>query len=327
MEKNKAEPGIVRFLSSRLFKVIISTGLLLYIFYKFDLRAIVSSMVSADPVFFVYAILIFIASGVLGAVQWGLILRFHGIQLGFGGTVARYFMGLFFNFILPGFVGGDVVRVYKTSVVSGRATQAFSSTLADRVIGLLVLVLFSFGAFFFMPDGPVKKALPVMVIMFLILIGFVCLFIFKSLGRLLRSVFGKIIPPGIIEKLRAVYLEMHELTRSPHTLFMLIAISFFIQFTRIAVHYVCGMAVGINLGFSYYALFVPLMAIVASLPISIGGFGVREAFAVVLFSSLGLEEEIVLSYTFLTAFASFIGAIPGGIAFLLSVNDPRKFEK
>jgi len=325
--EKKAESRIVRFLSSRLFKVIVSGGLLLYIFYKFNFRDIVSNMVSADPKFFVYAVLIFIASGVIGAVQWGFILRFHNIRLGFTGTVERYFMGLFFNFILPGFVGGDVVRIYKTSVVSGQSTQAFSSTLADRVIGLLVLVLFSFAAFILIPNGPAKKALPVAIIMFLILVGFICIFVFKSLGRLLRSFIGKIIPLVIIEKLRAVYLEMHALTRSPHTLFTLIVISFFIQFTRIAVHYVCGMAVGINLGFSYYALFVPLMAIMASLPISIGGFGVREASAVVLFCSLGLEEEIVLSYTFLTALASFIGAIPGGIAFVLSINDSRRFER
>jgi len=327
LEKNRAKSGAVRFLSSSLFKVIVSAGLLLYIFYKFNFRIIVSNMMSADPVFFVYAVLIFIASGVLGAVQWGLILRFHDIRLGFAGTVARYFMGIFFNFILPGFVGGDVVRIYKTSIVSGRPTQAFSSILADRVVGLLVLVLFSFGAFFFIPDGPARKALPVAIIMFLILFGFICLFVFKPLGRLLRSVFRRIIPLEIIEKLRTVYLEMHALTRSPRTLFSVILISFFIQFTRIAVHYVCGMAVGINLGFNYYALFVPLMAIMASLPISVGGFGVREASAVVLFSSLGLEEEIVLSYAFLTAFTSFIGAIPGGIAFVLSVNDSRKFGR
>ena len=125
-------------------------------------------------------------------------------------------------------------------------------------------------------------------------------------------------------KLRAVYIELHELTRAPGTLLLVIIVSFFIQFTRITVHYISGMAVGIEAGFSYYALFVPLMAIMASLPISGGGFGVREAFAVVLFSSIGLEEEIVLSYTLLATLASFIGSIPGGIAFALSANERRE---
>ena len=69
-------------------------------------------MGSADPLCLLFALLVFIVSGVLGAVQWGILLRFHGINPGFAGTVSRYFMGLFFNYILPGFVGGDVVRIY-----------------------------------------------------------------------------------------------------------------------------------------------------------------------------------------------------------------------
>ena len=279
---------------------------------------------SAHRDLFVYAVLVFITSGVIGALQWSVILKFHDVNLAFSGTVSRYFMGLFFNFVLPGFVGGDVIRIYKTTVVSGRATRAFSSTLADRVFGLLVLILFSFVAFIFMPIEPAYRALPVAVIIFLALAGFLCIFVFKPAGRFLYSVFGKFIPHGIVKKLSAVYMEMHELTRSPLTLLTIIILSFFIQFLRVAVHYVCGMAVGIELGFGYFALFVPLMAIMASLPISIGGFGVREAFAVVLFRAVGLDEEIILSYSLLATFAAFIGSIPGGVAFALSAGETRK---
>jgi len=311
-------------MSSRFFRIVISAGFLLYMFSMFEFGEIVSGILSAHRDLFVYAVALFIASGVMGALQWGVILRFHDVNLPFSGTVYRYFMGLFFNFVLPGFVGGDVIRVYKTAVVSGRATRAFSSTLADRVFGLLVLVLFSFCAVIFMPIEPAYKALPAAVIMFLVLIGFVCIFVFKPAGRFLYRVFGKYMPDGIVKKLRAVYMEMHELTRSPATLLTVVILSFFIQFLRIAVHYVCGRAVGIELGFGYFALFVPLMAIMASLPISIGGFGVREAFAVVLFSAVGLDEGIVLSYSLLATFAAFIGSIPGGIAFALSAGETQK---
>ncbi len=292
--------------------------------YKFKLGEIASGIMSAQRDLFAYAVLIFILSGIIGAFQWGVILKFHNVILAFSGTLSRYFMGLFFNFILPGFVGGDVIRIYKTAIVSGSATQAFSSTLADRVLGLLVLILFSFFAFILMPIETAYRALPVAVIMFLALAGFLCVFVFKPAGRFIYRIFGKFIPHGITKKLGAVYMEMHELTRSPFTLLTIIILSFIIQFLRIAVHYVCGMAVGIELDFGYYALFVPLMAIMASLPISVGGFGVREAFAVVLFRAVGLDEEIILSYSLLATFSAFIGSIPGGIAFVLSSGEARK---
>ena len=304
-------------ITSRAFRIVVSVGFLGYMFYLFDVRTIAATMMDADPMLFTAAILIFVISGIFGAFQWGTILRFHGIDMGLAGTVSQYFMGLFFNFILPGFVGGDVVRVYKASVASGKNTQAFSSTLADRVIGLFVLVLFSFGALILMPKGVAVSALPVAVIMLVLLGGFIGLFAFRPAGHLTRWIIRCVAPKSVVTTLRSVYLEMHGLTRSPSTLLTVIALSAVIQFTRISVHWACGAAVGIELGFQYYALFVPLMAIMASLPISVGGFGVREAFAVVLFGSVGLGEEVVLSYTFLATFASFIGAIPGGAAFAL----------
>ena len=272
-------------------------------------------MGSADPLCLLFALLVFIVSGVVGAFQWGILLRFHGINPGFDGTVSRYFMGLFFNYILPGFVGGDVVRIYHASKISGRTTQAFSSTLADRVIGLLVLVLFSLGAFMLLPRGPADKAFPVALFMFCMLAGFVAVFRFKSLGKFLERILGRFTPHGLREKLAAVYREMHELTRSPATLAAVFGTSIIIQLTRITVHFLCGKAVGIDAGFIYFALFVPLMEIVASLPVSVGGVGVRETIGVTLFSAVGVGRPDVVAYSLLATLAGFIGSVPGGIAF------------
>ena len=285
--------------------------------HRFGPGAIAESMGSADPHYLIYALVVFIASGVLGAVQWGILLRFHGIHLSFFGTVSRYFMGLFFNYILPGFVGGDVVRVYQASRVSGRTTQAFSSTLADRVIGLLVLVLFSLGAFMIMPRGPADDVFPVAVVIFLMLTGFIAFFRIRSAGKLFDRIFGRFAPHGLRGKIGAVYREMHELTRSPATLAAVLGTSFFIQLTRITVHFLCGKAVGIELGFTYFALFVPLMEIVACLPISVGGVGVRETMGVLLFYTVGVGRPDVVAYTLLATLIGFIGSIPGGIAFAL----------
>ena len=309
---------ITSLVSSRWVKVVVSMGLILYIVSTMDLGEISADIRLADRGLFVFAIFMFIVSGVVGALQWETILRFHGVRLGKIKTVSHYFMGLFFNFVLPGFVGGDVVRVYKTSIASGRSTQAFSSTLADRVIGLAVLILFSIGAVVFMPEGPARGALPIAVAIFFVLLVFLGVFAWKPAGRFLGKAVQPFATSGMIEKLRAVYLEMHELSRSPATLASVVVLSVLIQFTRIGVHYLCGRAVGIELGFGYYALFVPIMAIVASLPVSIGGFGVREASAVVLLGTVGIHKELVISYSILATIASFAGALPGGIAFAMS---------
>ena len=322
--QTKNSAGFLRFFSSGFFKIAISAGLLVYIGYQFEIGKIISNMWSANRLLLAGAVAVFIVSGVLGAVQWNFLLGFHGIRLGFSGTVARYFMGLFFNYLLPGFVGGDVVRVYKTATASGQGTQSFTSTLVDRVIGLFVLVLFSLAAFVFLPSGPANRALPVAVFMFLMLSGFIALFAFKPFGSLLQRMFGRLMPQSFGEKLSAVYGEMHELTRSPLTLLTVLMLSCTIQITRIGVHYLSAQAVGIELSFAWFALFVPVIEIISSLPISLGGVGVRETIAFMLFSAVGVDKSVVVSYTLLATAAGFTGAFPGGIAFALSIGERKK---
>jgi len=90
--------------------------------------------------------------------------------------------------------------------------------------------------------------------------------------------------------------------------------------TRIGVHYLCARAVGMNVGFMYFALFVPVMEIVASLPISFGGVGVRDMMGVALFSLMGIGKETVVSYTILATTAGFVGSLPGAVAFTVSLG-------
>jgi len=308
----------VRFLSSWMLRIVVTAVILGLIVYKFSFGQILSNMWHADRLLLTGAIFVFVASGVLGACQWRTILRFHGVTLGFAGTVSRYFMGLFFNFILPG--GGDAVRIYKTATVSGKTTQAFSSTLADRVLGLLVLVLFSLGAFFMLPKGPADDALPAAVIMFGVLAAFIMLFAFRRLGAIVGTIFGRFLPDWLGGKISSVYDELHLLTRSPGTLAKVFVLSCLIQLTRIGVHYLCARAVGMDIGFAYFALFVPVMEIAASLPVSFGGVGVRDMMGVTLFSLVGIGRETVISYTLLSYAAGFAGSLPGAAAFALGMR-------
>jgi len=312
-----------RIVTSKYLKFMVSAGLLVWVISRFGFRTVLGGMIAADKGFVLYAVGTFIASGMIGAAQWWTLLKFHGIATGYPATLARYFMGLFFNYMLPGFVGGDVVRVYKTTINSGNPARSFSSTLADRVIGLMVLVLFSLGAYALLPGEDAGHAVPVAIFMLAVLAGFITVFAFKPLGAFIKRHFGRFIPRGIEDTVAGIYLETHRLTRAPKTLATVFTLSVIVQFTRIAVHYLCGRAVGIDIGFAYFALFVPLVEIVASLPVSMGGVGVRESMAFILFSTVGQGRSVVVSYTLLATAAGLIGSIPGGVAFILGAGDRK----
>ena len=72
-----------------------------------------------------------------------------------------------------------------------------------------------------------------------------------------------------------------------------------------------------KIGAVYFVAFQPVAAIVAALPISIGGLGVRENVMVELFNSVGGEPSPVLAMSLLGYAAGIIASLLGGIAFII----------
>ena len=67
----------------------------------------------------------------------------------------------------------------------------------------------------------------------------------------------------------------------------------------------------------FFVAFQPVAAVIAALPISIGGLGVRENIMVELFSSIGSVESAALAMSLLGYAAGIIASLLGGIAFVM----------
>ena len=77
-------------------------------------------------------------------IRWHLLLISQGVRLKFKDTLALNMIGTLFNTVIPGAVGGDVMKGYYLSRrAPGRRTQALTTLLIDRVVGLLALLLVS----------------------------------------------------------------------------------------------------------------------------------------------------------------------------------------
>ena len=83
-----------------------------------------------------------------------------------------------------------------------------------------------------------------------------------------------------------------------------------------------------DLSISWYFYYIPLVAIVSALPISIGGFGPRELLAQSLFARAGVPglESVVIQL--LAYFVSLVLSLFGAFVFLLGgspvANTPAK---
>jgi uncharacterized protein (TIRG00374 family) len=229
-------------------------------------------------------------------------------------------VGLFFNNFMPGNVGGDVKKVYDIRMQGGQDTvgAGFTATVFDRLFGLFFITLFALavGALFFVHDPEQRAFIWPSVWIFL---GFCVMFaglLSRRIGKFFCDLAAKILPEKIETRLLRMF-ERFQKFRSKKLWINIICLSMVTQSLRIFVHFFCGIAVGVNLSMSWYFYYIPLVAIVSALPISIGGFGPREFLAQSLFARAGVPglESVVIQL--LAYFVSLILSLFGAVVFLM----------
>ncbi len=90
-----------------------------------------------------------------------------------------------------------------------------------------------------------------------------------------------------------------------------------VQLGRVGVYYLVGRGMGLDAGFESFVVFVPLIAIVAAVPVSFGGIGVRENVGALLFGRVGVGPAEALAMMFLGYLAGIAASLLGGGAFIL----------
>jgi hypothetical protein len=99
--------------------------------------------------------------------------------------------------------------------------------------------------------------------------------------------------------------------------FYAVYLSFGIQLLNILVYILLAEALGISIPWGYFFLFFPIVTVIAMLPISFNGLGMREGMFVYLFSKIGLPSAQALSLSLTWYFIITGISLVGGIIFAL----------
>lgn len=288
----------------------------------------VLSQIKVWPLF--VALLCLLVSNLTGCLQWKTLLKTQGVRLSYFHVLRLYFVGLFFNNFMPGNVGGDVKKVYDIRVQGGvdSVGAGLTATFFDRLFGFFFLTLLALGvgSLFFIHD-PEQRAFIIPSLW--VFLGFCVLFaaIFsRRIGESLAKLLALIFPENINTRVLRM-LERFRSFRIWNLWGKLFVLSTITQVLRVLVHYFCGIALGLDIAVSWYFFYIPLVALVSALPISIGGFGPRELLAQSLFAKAGvpvLESVIVQLLAYL---AGLVISLFGAIFFVLDNGKKNKETK
>ncbi len=278
-----------------------------------------SQFASANLFWILAAMIVFSASNFLGSFQWFLLLKARGINLPFLKVLSFYYVGLFFNNFLLSYIGGDAVRIYDIRKLSGDSSKAISTVVFDRFIGFVLLTSFAlFGALFWHDMLQSQTVLLSILLIFASWLLFFLILFNERFARKVGNLLTYFLPEKINVRLKGIYTNLNSFKDSKRTLIYIFFISLCIQFLRIFVHYLAALSIGLYGQLKYFFIFIPIIALLVSLPISIGGIGIRESSGAVLFSKVpNFLPEMVVAMEFIAFLVGLVSALPGGLLFML----------
>ncbi len=296
-------------------KVVVSIGLLIFIFKTIDLQKFWQVIQQANLWWLAAAVGIAMLGVVIRAVRWQILLKALGIVVSTVELTALYFIGFLFSSVLPSGVGGDAIRILELNRYRERGAEADTSELLDRFLGISAAQTMGIVALL-VYWGVVPTAVAFLTIaIFLGSLAIGYLLINRRLYVNLRQhlpLFRRLTDISLIGKLFESFQRypLPAIGRS-------YLVSMLFNITLIFMYAFIGWAVNASVGMAQFAIIVPVTSLLLLLPISFAGLGVREWSFQVFYKPIGVSNETAVAMALLVLFIGTVSpGLVGGIIYL-----------
>lgn len=264
-------------------KFLLSGIALYFVFRIVDPNSIFDAFFSSHPGYLLLAFIAFNGSKIIAAFRLNRFYKIIGVYLTSRYNLLLYYIGMFYNLFLPGSVGGDAYKVFILQEQErGRTKPLLFATLLDRISGLAMLALLTFGLILLRKD----------------LTGISYLYPLAWSGLLLTT-------PAYWLLKRIVF------TRFMPVLWPTLFLSFWVQLGQLICAYFILMALGIQGVYLDYLILFMVSSVVAVLPFTIGGVGARELVFLYGYRFLVIDESLAVAFTFLFFSILAVSSLPG----------------
>jgi hypothetical protein len=304
-----------QFLFSTL-KILISAALLYFALRKADLSNLASRIDIASLGWIALAIAVTFLQIFVGVLRWREISEDCGAPLGTRQAMRYNLIGTFFNQTLPSSIGGDAVRLWLVARGGAGWRAATYSIFVDRAIGLIALAIIIVASlpwsYSLISDPHGRSAL--LFVDFAALAGGVG---FLVLGRLrwpwLKRWWGT-------HHLHACSVIANRVIFSRERGPTIAVLSVLVHVLAVVIAWCVVQSIAAPVLFGQIFQLVPPVMLITMLPISIAGWGVREATMGLAFGYAGLMTNEGVNVSLLYGAVSFIVGAFGGLVWILSAE-------
>ena len=318
-------PGAARRTLVWLVKILVSAGLLAVLFSRVDFAALWERARTASPLWLASSVGLYLVMVAVSAWRWHALLAAARVPVSLGHLFTSFLVATFFNNFLPSNIGGDVIRIADTARPAGSKTIATLIVLADRAIGLLGLLLVAALGASLAAHLPGTGVIGPSILWMLLAagLGAAGLLVWHPslLVGLLRP-FAKLHPEWIGPRLEKLDGLLGTLRARPAVLAQCFAAAIVVQLVLVGFYLSVARSMAIPVSYWQMALIAPMSFLVQMLPVSMNGFGVREATFAYYFTRIGLSIEQALLVSFVGAAMMIVFSLSGAAAYVARGRQP-----
>lgn len=249
--------------------------------------------------------------------RWRIFLKASGLKVGFREACGVYFAGTFAGLFLPGGAGGDVVKVAMLGARKFDAARAALSVVMDRLCGSVSMVLVGSVLILWHRDwlarSPAVAAMMngILVYLLALAVGLVLTFVLATRGGSLPK--GWPMRDRFVEITGAFVRGVLDWRLSV----LAVAVSCGMLVLYFLTFFFSARACGLELAAGDFLALMPAVDILSGLPVSLGGFGVREATFHFLLGDLeGVAAAQAVAVSLTGYVMTALWALPGGVLWM-----------
>ena len=301
-----------------LVRVGVSAALLYFVLRSIDLGAFWERVRAMNPGWLVLALVVYAGQQMIGVWRWDRLLRAQHVEVAKRKLTESIWVSMFFNDFLPSNIGGDVVRIKDTAAAAGSKTLATTVVLVDRALGLTaLLVVAAAGAFAAWLSGTYVPGSRWLWLASGVLVAAAILVIAMPdfVSHLLAPV-KALKKPWVTERAQRLEDAVMRFGKAPSVLAGAFGGAIVVQLTVVAFYLLTAKGLSVQLPTLLGAVLIPVSLAVQLAPISINGFGVREAVFAFFFRRFGLPADAAVALSLVSTGMVMGLSLVGGLLFV-----------
>lgn len=288
-------------------------ALLAAVIHVAEPAALIATLRQTDRDWLLLGLVAALLSNVASALRWRALTAWLGAAVSPSFALLAYFRAMALNALLPGaVVGGDLYRALALRQAGLPTLDAGLSVLLDRVSGLWVLLALGVGA---LPFAASSMALALSLSLSPDWIDLSCA---AATVLLLTAPLLLVARPIKGGRAFAALARVQSRLRRPRVLqqyALQMGASLVVQALSIAALACGGRALGLDLSPAVWATVAAPIFLMAALPVSVGGWGTREAAAAAVLAAFGVPAAQAVAVALIYGVFGLLQAALGGLLF------------